>query len=79
MHGYSDGSSIAMAIMMIAFAALIVAAIVWAIRARDPSDDRPEISAGELLDRRLAREEISAQEYGRLRALMDRGRTDQPR
>ncbi len=78
-HGYSNGASIAMVIMMVAFTALIVAAIVWAIRSNGPRERSPEISAAELLDRRLASEEISAQEYGRLRAIMDRGDSDRAR
>jgi uncharacterized membrane protein len=77
MHGYFSGASIAMAIVMVAFAALIVVAIVWAVRSQGPREAPPEISARELLDRRLARNEISVEKYDELRAVVDGGLTHQ--
>lgn len=63
--------------MMVAFAALIVVAIVWAVRSQGPRDVPPESSAREPLDRRLARNEISVEEHDELRATVDGGPTHQ--
>jgi uncharacterized membrane protein len=71
MHGYSSGASVAMAIVMVAFAALVVVAIVWALRSQGSREAPSEISPREVLDRRLARNEISVEEYGELRAAVD--------
>jgi uncharacterized membrane protein len=64
-----------MAIVMVAFAALIVMAIVGAVRSQGPREAPPGSSARELLDRRLARNEISVEEHGRLLAAVDGGLT----
>jgi uncharacterized membrane protein len=71
MHGYSSGASVAMTIVMVAFAALVIVAIVWALRSQEPREAPPEISPREVLDRRLARNEISVEEHDELRAAVD--------
>jgi hypothetical protein len=77
MHGYSNGASVTMAIVMVAFAALVIVAIVWAVRSQASREAPPEIPPRELLDRRLARNEISIKEHGELRAAVDGGPTHQ--
>jgi uncharacterized membrane protein len=51
--------------------AVMTAAIVWLARGRHDPRDRAEGSAREILDRRLARSELTSEEYARLRDTLD--------
>lgn len=75
-----DAEGWAMMLGMIIFWALVIVAIVWLVRAA-PWDTGPRRSAQEgpleLLDRRFAAGEISAEEYRERRAVL-RGESDRP-
>jgi putative membrane protein len=78
MHNFGWGWWVVMSIGMVAFWALVIWTIVWVIRGagldvqqRGPS--RPE-DPKEILQRRLARGEISIEDYRRLVEALD----DQP-
>lgn len=76
--GWGWGWWILTTVGMIAFWGLVIYAIVWLIRGGRPQDawrptsERPDPDAPqEILRRRLARGEISLEEYERLRAALD--------
>lgn len=67
MHNLGWGWSTVMSIGMVAFWALVIYAIVWLIRSGQnvqQRDERPPETPEEILKRRLARGEISPEEYG---------------
>ena len=75
--GWGPGTWIAMALMMLAFWGLIAALVVYAIRhlGQRPADDArvdraPADQARSILDERLARGEIDADEYRHRRELL---------
>lgn len=57
---------------MIAFWGLVIALAVWAIGFVVPRGAGPSTSARELLDERLARGELDADEYRHRRELLER-------
>lgn len=74
MDGWGPGWWIVMGVMMIVFWGLVVAGIVWLVRFLGQGGHRREASALELLDQRLARGEVSVEEYEeRRRALRKSG------
>jgi len=75
--GWGPGTWITMALMMLAFWGLIAALVVYAIRhlGQRPADDAspsraPADQALSILDERLARGEIDAEEYHHRRELL---------
>ncbi|MFZ0976374.1 MAG: hypothetical protein WAN22_29395 [Solirubrobacteraceae bacterium] len=70
MHDIGWGAWLLMSIGVLAFLAVIVYGIVILVRGHEPSrrDDPPDESPEEILERRLARGEISIDQYEQLRA-----------
>jgi putative membrane protein len=60
-------------LLMVAFWALVIFAVVWLVRelAGRRDDERPD--AGQILERRLATGEIDVEEYRERRAALERG------
>ncbi|SEH16180.1 SHOCT domain-containing protein [Thermoleophilum album] len=76
-HGWDDGCWIVMGIGMIVFWALVILGIVWAVRTLSSgqgsaASNRPEPTAIEVLERRLAEGEISVEEYEQRRDVLTR-------
>jgi len=71
MDGWSSGGWIAMVVGRVLFWALVIAGIVWLVRSASwgPQQNGPG-SAIDLLDRRFAAGEISADEYRERRAVL---------
>lgn len=72
-NGWSPGAWIAMALTMLAFWGLVAALVVYAIRnlGHRPADDAgPTDQARRILDERLARGEIDADEYNQRREML---------
>ncbi|HEX5192061.1 MAG TPA: hypothetical protein VFW09_04600 [Solirubrobacteraceae bacterium] len=74
MHNFGWGWWMLMSIGMVAFWALVIYGIVWLIRgghnSQQPAEAAPE-PAREILKRRLARGEISIEEYTQLVDALD--------
>jgi len=73
--GWSPGAWIAMVLTMLAFWGLVAALVVYAIRnlGHRPADDAgttPTDQARRILDERLARGEIDADEYNHRREVL---------
>ena len=80
-HGWDGGWWIVMIVAMLIFWGLVIAGGVWLVRElagrRGHHETRPP--ALEILDRRLAEDAISIEEYGeRRRALLDSAERDTP-
>jgi putative membrane protein len=69
MHDWGAGSWVAMMIGMLIFWALLIVGVVWVIH--EVGGDRSSMQPLEVLKRRLAEGEISADEYERRRTLLD--------
>jgi len=63
-----------MAVGMLVFWGLVVAGVVWLARSGGSSRDDRGVSPMDILDRGLAQETISPEEYERRRALLSRPR-----
>ena len=72
MGGWSGGWWILMAAMMVVFWGLVILGVVWIARSFGPGHQHTHHggSALELLDRRLASGEISAEEYRERRSIL---------
>jgi putative membrane protein len=70
MHDIGWGGWLLLSIGVLAFWALIVYGITILVRGNKPTRraDRPDESPGEIIKRRLARREISIDQYEQLRA-----------
>ena len=74
--GWSAGDWLLTGLLMLLFWALVVGAVVWALRRRGGGPDGPGRAGGsgdaarEILDARFARGEIDEQEYRRRRDLL---------
>jgi putative membrane protein len=74
MHSFGWGWWLVMSIGMVAFWGLVIYGVVWVLRGRSPqraeqpARERPQ----EILKQRLAQGEISAEEYERLTATIER-------
>jgi len=84
MFGYGSGWPFWETALMRAGTIVFCGLLVWAVFAlvnatRKPLRDRdPQVGAARILDERLARGEIDADEYRRLRDLIDSDRSDIP-
>ena len=81
MHSFGWGWWLLMSIGMVAFWGVVIFGAVWLLRGGSPqrpgqpSPERPQ----EILERRLARGEISVEEYERLTATIERPAHGRPR
>jgi putative membrane protein len=75
MGDWGAGWWILMVAMMVAFWAVVIVLVVWLVRSLGSGDSRPGrgVSAIELLDQRLARGEISPDEYKERRDALGSG------
>ncbi len=78
MDGWGPGGWILMGLMMILFWGLVVAGIFWLVRSLGWGGQRRESSALELLDQRLARGEVSVEEYEERRRALQNGADNRP-
>ena len=79
MHDWGGGWWVVMVLAMLLFWGLVIAGIVWVVRAA--TGDRAAAGtkgAREILDERLATGEISVEEYERRRALLVGKRSGPP-
>jgi putative membrane protein len=74
MGDWGAGWWILMAVLMVAFWALVIVGAVWLVRSLWSPAGRPPKSAIEVLDHRLASGEISPEEYRQRRELLDGGK-----
>jgi putative membrane protein len=70
--GWGSGTWVTMALMMLAFWAVIAVLVVYAVRTlgHRPAPGEPSDEARRILDARLARGEIDAEEYNHRRELL---------
>jgi putative membrane protein len=73
MDGWGAGPWIVMVVGMVFFWAFVVVGVVWLVRARPWTAATGGDSAMDLLDRRFAAGEISADEYRERRAVLRGG------
>lgn len=73
--GWGPAGWIFMSLMMVGFWALVIAAVVFAVRAMGSDRDRAraddQLAARRILNERLARGELTEEEYTRRRQLLD--------
>ena len=72
MHDWGNGAWVVMMVGMLLFWTLIALLIVWVVRSRDVGGSIGGDDPLRVLDGRLARGEISIEEYERRRALIQK-------
>lgn len=68
---YWHGMGLWGCLMMVAFFAVVVFLIVWAVRTTAAPRQRDEVSALRILDERLARGEIDREDYEERRQVLE--------
>jgi putative membrane protein len=81
MHSFGWGWWLLMSIGMVAFWGVVIYGVVWLLRGGSPQrpERTPPARPREILERRLARGEISVEEYERLTAAIERPAHGLPR
>jgi putative membrane protein len=78
--GWSGGGWLLMALMMVAFWAVVIGLVVWAVRSSGsrhqgppspPATSHPDWGARQILDERFARGEINEDEYRQRRGVLE--------
>lgn len=78
--GWSGGGWLLMGLVMVAFWALVITAVIWAVRSSGsrhqgplaaPPWPQPGLGARQILDERFARGEINEDEYRQRRGVLE--------